>query len=172
MSYRAPARCPFLLRDMNAMTVDAARVDGFTEFFRVVEPRLRRGLVAAHGLHQGQEATAAAMEYAWEQWDRVRGLENPAGYLYRVGCHAASRSQRDRVVFPDVEQERCPWVEPGLPKALGRLSEQQRVVVVLLHCFEWSHAEVAELLGISRGSVQEHEERALRKLRRTLGVGS
>jgi RNA polymerase sigma-70 factor (ECF subfamily) len=156
---------------MSAMTVDAARVDGFTEFFRVVEPRLRRGLVAAHGLQRGQEAAAAAMEYAWEQWDRVGGMENPAGYLYRVGCHAAARAHRHAVVFPEVDEERWPWVEPGLPRALGRLSEQQRVVVVLRHCFEWSQAEVAALLGISRGSVQEHEERGLGKLRRALGVG-
>jgi RNA polymerase sigma factor (sigma-70 family) len=50
------------------------------------------------------------------------------------------------------------------------LSERQRTVVVLLHCFAWTYAEVAEVLQISRGSVQRHEERALRKLRDALGV--
>lgn len=150
--------------------VDQARLDGFTEFFRAVEPRLRRGLVAAFGLQRGQEATATAMEYAWEHWDRVRVMDNPPGYLYRVGCHSLPRSRPLRSVFPEVDGRRWPWVEPGLPGALRRLSERQRAVVVLLHCFEWSHAEVAELLGISRGSVQSHEGRALRRLRRALGV--
>jgi len=59
---------------------------------------------------------------------------------------------------------------PGLPAALHRLSRAQRTVVVLLHCFDWSQAEVAELLGVARGSVQTHDERALGKLRRALGV--
>ena len=154
------------------MTVDQARLDGFTEFFHAVEPRLRRGLVAAYGLHKGQEATAAAMEYAWERWDRVRVMDNPSGYLYRVGCHSVPKARPARPALPEVDEQRWPWVEPGLPGALRRLSPRQRVVIVLLHCFQWSHAEVAELLGISRGSVQSHEERALRKMRRALGVGS
>jgi RNA polymerase sigma-70 factor (ECF subfamily) len=154
------------------MTIDQALLDGFTEFFHAVEPRLRRGLVAAFGLQRGQEATAAAMEHAWQRWDRVRVMENAAGYLYRVGCHSLPRSRPDRMGFPEVDEGRWPWVEPGLPGALQRLSQRQRVVVLLLHCFEWSYAEVADLLGISRGSVQSHEERAMRKLRRALGVAT
>jgi RNA polymerase sigma factor (sigma-70 family) len=152
------------------MTVDQVKVDSFTAFFHRVEPRLRRGLVATLGLEQGDEATGAAMVYAWEHWDRVEGMENPAGYLYRVGCHSQSRARPSRRLFPEVEEERWPWVEPGLPRALHRLSKAQRTVVVLLHCFDWSQAEVAELLGVARTSVQTHDERALGKLRRALGV--
>jgi RNA polymerase sigma factor (sigma-70 family) len=66
--------------------------------------------------------------------------------------------------------DREPWVEPELPAALSRLSEKQRVVVILIHCFEWTQAEVAELLGVSKSTVQNHLERGLAKLRHKLGV--
>ena len=63
-----------------------------------------------------------------------------------------------------------PWVEPGLPGALNTLSARQRQVVVLVHGFEYTHQEVADLLGISRSSVQNHVERGLEKLRSKLEV--
>jgi RNA polymerase sigma factor (sigma-70 family) len=63
-----------------------------------------------------------------------------------------------------------PWIEPGLPKALSGLSERQREVVMLLHCFEWTLGEVADLLGMSKGSVQVHDRRGMARLRRELGV--
>jgi RNA polymerase sigma factor (sigma-70 family) len=62
-----------------------------------------------------------------------------------------------------------PWVEPGLPAALATLSERQREVVMLLHCFDWTLGEVADVLGMSKGTVQVHERRGLARLRRELG---
>ena len=64
----------------------------------------------------------------------------------------------------------APWVEPGLPKALARLSERQRVVIILVHSLGWTFAETAELLGISIGTVETHVQRGLSRLRRSLGV--
>jgi RNA polymerase sigma factor (sigma-70 family) len=61
-------------------------------------------------------------------------------------------------------------VEPGLPAALAGLSELQRQSVWLVHGFEWSLTETAELLGISMSSVRKHVERGEGKLRRALGV--
>ena len=73
-------------------------------------------------------------------------------------------------LFPSVSHAHDPWVEPRLHEALARLSRQQRVVVWLLHSAEWTMSEVAKLLGISKGSVQRHADRAMRRLRNTLGV--
>ena len=63
-----------------------------------------------------------------------------------------------------------PWVEPGLPDALARLPERQRVVVYLVFGHEWSMSEVAALLGVEKATVQKHVERGMAKLRRRLGV--
>jgi hypothetical protein len=49
----------------------------FERFVHDVEPRLRRALVAAYGGQRGREATAEALSWAWENWDRVRTMEYP-----------------------------------------------------------------------------------------------
>jgi RNA polymerase sigma factor (sigma-70 family) len=74
------------------------------------------------------------------------------------------------VSLPDVSPQKLPWVEPGLPAALRGLPEQQRVTVYLVYGDQWSMTEVASLLGVSKGTVQKHLERAMEKLRRRLGV--
>jgi DNA-directed RNA polymerase specialized sigma24 family protein len=144
----------------------------FTEFVGVVEPRLSFALAAAYGPEVGREATADALMYGWEHWERVSGMSNPAGYLYRVGQTKAKWHRRRSPVCPPVVAGREPWVEPHLPKVLGDLSERQRVVVVLVHGFEWTQHEVAELLGVSRTTVQRHLERGMRKLRSGMEVPS
>jgi hypothetical protein len=53
----------------------------FVEFARAVEPALRVALVAAHGVDRGREAANDALVYARKHWDRVQGLDNPAGPL-------------------------------------------------------------------------------------------
>ncbi len=140
-------------------------------FATEVEPRLRAALSATLGSDTGREATAEAIAYAWEHWSKVAAMDNPAGYLYVVGRDRGRRMQRRRrVALMPVDTERTPWVEPGLPDALARLPEQQRVVVVLLHCFEWTMSEVADLLGISKSTVQTHARRGLTRLRKRLKV--
>ena len=52
-------------------------------------------------------------------------MENPAGYLYRAGRSRARHRRKLRVVFPEEPSFNPPWVEPGLPKALERLTEKQ-----------------------------------------------
>ena len=151
---------------------DETAVDSFTRLVKELEPRLRHALSAAFGLDVGREATAEALAYGWEHWDRLRSMGNPAGYLYKVGQTSGRRLGRRPVVFPQVDSQHWPWVEPALPDALRSLSERQRTVIVLLHSFDWTYAAVAELLQISRGSVQRYEERALKKLRAALGVTS
>ncbi len=147
---------------------DRLTVDSFTEFVEAVEPRLKRALVAAFGRDAGLDAAAEALAHGWEHWERVRDMENPAGYLWGVGRNKARVQLGSGPVFPEVPFDHVPWVEPGLPRAMARLSESQRVAVLLMHGFEWTHAEVAELLGVSIPTVQKHAERGMTKLRRRM----
>lgn len=135
--------------------------------------RLRRALIARYGPDVGDEACAEAAEYAARNWARVTSMENPVGYLYRVGHSRARRLlRRHRVTFAGVvqdEQTTGAWFEPELPAALDALSEKQRVCLLLIVGEQWTYAEVAELLGISRASVQTHVDRAKRSLQERLG---
>jgi RNA polymerase sigma-70 factor (ECF subfamily) len=153
------------------MLSNEVRIESFEGFVRWVEPRLRAALSASLGSEAGRDATAEALAYAWEHWPKVRAMDNPAGYLYIVGRNTGRRWwRRRRVVFLAVDSQRVPWIEPELPAALASLSEQQRVVTMLLHCYEWTMSEVAELLDISKSTVQSHSERGMAQLRRSMGV--
>lgn len=147
--------------------------EDFVGFVRETEPKLRRALVAAAGGQRGREAACEALEFAWEHWDRVKAMDNPAGYLYRVGRSRAFKKPQPNPVplFPDTlgSSGEMPWVEPGLPGALAGLTEKQRVAVLLVHGQQWTLTEVAGLLSVTPGAVQKHAERGLAKLRRALG---
>ncbi|MCP3998268.1 MAG: sigma-70 family RNA polymerase sigma factor [bacterium] len=152
------------------MTKPQTNGQTFAEFHNRAEPQLRRALIARYGGDIGREAAAEALAYGWENWDRVRAMGNPLGYLYRVGQSRSRRLWPRRHVFEEKLETRLPWVEPGLPRALNELPPRQRQVVVLVHGFEYTHQEVADLLGISRSSVQNHVERGLARLRNELEV--
>lgn len=155
----------------NPDAAGASEEAAFVTFARQVEPRLRVALTARFGPERGREAACDALTWAWEHWDRVRALDNPGGYLYRVGARRASRWRWSRPVTDDLTPaEAGARIEPGLERALGCLSVRQRQAVVLTEGYGLSQAEVAALLGIRRVTVQTHVRRGLDRLRQELGV--
>jgi len=148
-------------------------LDTFEAFVAAHERRLRQALSATLGIERGREAAADAFAYAWEHWERVAGMANPVGYLFVVGRDRHRRRFRDRLARPvfDVAPDQSePWCEPALMTQLTRLSDRERTTVLLVTGFEWSLAEVAELLGVSKSTVQTHAERGMSKLRVGMGV--
>lgn len=139
------------------------------ELVTALRPRLARAFVAAYGRDRGQDALAEALAYAWEHLEELAAMANPGGYLFRVG-QSRTRRRRTPVVFPTPERVGVPWIEPALPGALQQLTEHQRVCVVLVHGFQWTQREVAELLGVAPTTVQSHVERGLAQLRLRLEV--
>jgi DNA-directed RNA polymerase specialized sigma24 family protein len=146
------------------------RREAFSLFARDAEPRLRIALAAAVGQDLGSEAAAEALAYAWEHWEKIEAMESPVGYLYRVGRSRVRPPRRLRL--SPVPVAHTPEVEPALPAALAKLSDRQRLVVVLVHGFDWRHEEVASLLGIQTPTVATHLRRGLAKLRRHPKVSS
>lgn len=152
--------------------MDPGRSD-FERFAGEVEPRLRRALVAGFGAVVGREAAADALAWAWQNWDRVVGLQSPVGYLYRVGRTLALRSDaRDVPVAEPAPPIAWPpdSFEPGLAPAIARLSEAQRCAVVLVVGFGYPLREAAEVLGVTASTVHRDCERALTRLRSELEV--
>ncbi len=142
--------------------------DPFAQFVEATEPRLHRALVAKLGWELGREATAEALAYAWEHWARVVVMQNPAGYLYRVGASRV-RPSKTRILF-ELPDERPSTFEPDLRRALSALPERQRIAVVLIHGYGWTSVEVADMTGVRPSTIQTHLARGLASLRGQLKV--
>lgn len=134
-----------------------------------ISPRLAAAFGSAYGIERGEEALAEAIAHAWEHRDEVLAMDNPAGYLYRVG-QSRSRPRVAPRFLPDPAVLGVPDVEPALAPAMQELTERQRTCVALVVGLHHSHREVADLLGISKSSVQQHVDRAMDHLRERLGV--
>src|SRR6478735_4125249 len=141
----------------------------FSAFVRAHEARLRQALTALYGPEQARDAAAEGLTYAWQHWDRVRGMTNPAGYVYTVARSRGRSRRKVRVELPAPDAG-MPDVEPGLAAALALLPERQRVAVLLVHGWAWTHQEVADLMGVSVSTVRNHLARGLDTLRDRLGV--
>lgn len=146
-------------------------LDEFRDFVEQVEPRLWAALTAAYGREEGRDACAAALAWAWEHWDRLATMENPAGYLYRVG-----QSERRRITRPlrmppfsrATQTIHDDVLDPTIANALSRLPTGQRVAVALVHMFGWSQHDVAGLLNVSPSTVKQALDRGARRLRQDL----
>ena len=149
------------------MIVSETRVDSFTAFVEEFEPRLRIALVARFGAERGREATAEGLAYAWENWDSVKRMGFPVAYLFKVG-RSRTRLRPAAPIAAESAHYEPPLVEPALPAALGGLSKRQRMAVVLVHAFGWTHAEAAQVMEVSEPTVKTHVQRGLAKLRAAL----
>ena len=149
--------------------------EAFCRFVEERGQRLQHGLVAALGPGLGPDAASEALAYGWEHWDRVGVMDNPAGFLFTVGRNWGRRQFRKAArpfPAPPLVTTSDPLVEPGLPAALARLSDHQRVATVLVHGAGWTVSEVAALMRLNRGTVGRHAARGLAKLRRALEAGN
>lgn len=99
-----------------------------------IERQLTIAFAARYGPELGQEVTAEAIAWAWENRSKLEGMHNPSGYLFRVGQSKSRRLLRwkkERVRFPaEQTSTQSTWSEPGLPAALARLKEEERTAVV------------------------------------------
>lgn len=139
-----------------------------------LENRLSTAFLARYGPDIGREVTAETLAWAWENRAKLLGMDNPAGYLFRVGQSKSRRLlrwNRERIRYPEEQIfDGEPWAEPGLSSALAKLDDEQRTVVVLVHCFQWTYREVAELLDLELHGVRNRVHRAMLKLRSELGA--
>jgi RNA polymerase sigma-70 factor (ECF subfamily) len=119
---------------------------------------------------------------AWQAVGRYDPKRPFRPWLLRIVLNAARdlvRRRRVRQVEPLGETEAEPRPGPDreagrallrerLGEALGGLSERARVAVTLFDAEGYSHAEIAELLGVPEGTVRSDVFHARRALRRDL----
>ena len=161
----------------------AVQVDeGFAGFCRREHPRLVGALTLWCGDRAvAEELTQEAFARAHRDWDKVRALDQPAGWVRRVALNLATSSWRRRQAERRAYGRLAAGTETAtsdadvadavaVRDAVGRLPELQRDVIVLRFYLGVSVEEVAALLGRSRTAVTSLTGRAVAALRDDLGL--
>jgi len=133
--------------------------DRWTQLYREAFPRVYRAIAATL---LDAEAAQDAMHDAF-----LEGLRRPpaddrnlAGWLYQVALRKGRRARfRRGALVPLLADRPAPdQVAPTLDRIeVGRLlqllTERQRAVVVAHYYLGFTHAELADVLGLSRGTI-------------------
>jgi RNA polymerase sigma-70 factor (ECF subfamily) len=142
------------------------------------EPLLRVLYLATGDRHEAEDLAQEPFVRMFERWDRVRGLEDPRGYLYRTALNLRrSRLRRLAIAARRLAGGRAdvasdPAETAGerdeLRRALATLPDGQREALVLSEWLEMTDAEAGAVLGISAGAVRVRLTRARAAMRREL----
>jgi RNA polymerase sigma factor (sigma-70 family) len=153
------------------MISDGTTVTSQGEYLAMARPLLERAFVARFGVRDGMEAASDAIEYALTNWERVSVMDNPTGYLFKVGHGKANRAIRRSRRMTALAAEPITLDRPldlDLQQALLRLPWEQRVAVVLVHAHGHSYASAAELLDIPVSTITNHVQRGMTQLRKAV----
>ena len=162
--------------------MDAAADAEFRDFMATRWPGLVRLGYGLTGDRQAAEDLAqTALARAYASWPRVRRAGDPDAYVRRILLNANRTRFRARRVAEHLTAE---LPDPGTPDptgarddrsalmtAMAALPAGQRAVVVLRYWCDLGEQEIAETLGISRGTVKSHTARAMAALREHMKEG-
>jgi RNA polymerase sigma-70 factor (sigma-E family) len=113
-------------------------------------------------------------------WRRLRDADKALAYLRRCVVNRSRSVLRHRAVvdrnapkpavaMPSAEQSALALLECSVvAAALRTLSPRQREALVLRYYADLSEAQIASMMGISKGSVKSHTARAMSALRSVL----
>lgn len=149
---------------------------GFEAWYRAEHPRLLASLILLTGnLDVARDATDEALARALAHWDRVGAMESPGGWTYRVALNVVRRRQRRAALEQRLLLRRLPvptFVPPDeaaeLWEMVRALPERQRTAVVLRYLADLPEHEIADLMGVARGTVAATLSAARTRLARLL----
>ena len=127
--------------------------------------------------HEAEEVVQDAFLSLYERWDRVSGLPDPVGYLYRTAFNAWKKRSRRAVravknaVSPSsaVDDFEAADARTVVGEALGHLTPRQRAAIVLTELMGLSSEEAGEILGIRAVTARVLASQARAALREKLG---
>jgi RNA polymerase sigma-70 factor (sigma-E family) len=155
-------------------------MEDFAEFVRQALPGLLRyGHMLTGNPHDAADLVQSVLEQVGARWQKVaRKAGDPVAYTRRAMANAhVSRWRRKRresllAEVPDTpaEPHGDPFDNEPLWAALRALPPRQRAVLVLRYYEEKTEAEIADILGINRGTVKSQTSKAMAALRNRLGT--
>jgi RNA polymerase sigma-70 factor (sigma-E family) len=141
---------------------------------------VRLAVMLVHDLQTGEEVVQDAFEAMHLAWRRLRDTEKALSYLRQAIVNRSRSVLRHRKVVemhapkpaPDeqsAEHAAMTLIErSAVTSALRSLPARQREAVVLRYYGDFSEADIAKAMGISRGAVKSHTARAMAALKTIL----
>lgn len=174
------------------------REDEFQEIYRAYQPKIHRYLVNLVDEHEADDLTQEVFIKVDHGLDDFRGESSLSTWIYRIATNVAMdrlrspsfrRGSKDKSIEAGEAEisdknawtgEKTPLVEQQLYRKemsecihdfIGELPENYRPVLVLIELEGLSNHKVAEILGVSQGTVKIRLHRAREKLRNMLMSG-
>jgi RNA polymerase sigma-70 factor (sigma-E family) len=149
------------------------------DFREFVKLRGRSLLHAAYlltgNLADAEDLLQSALAKTYQAWDRIEDRKAFDGYVRRamVNTHISWWRQRKVAEYPTDEIPDQPVADSSagtdtydsLRRAIDRLPQRMRAAVVLRFFEDMTETEVADVLGVSQGTVKSTVSRAVAKLR-------
>ena len=153
-----------------------ARDADFAAYMQARQPALLRTAYLLTGnRHAAEDLVQTALAKLYLSWDRVRDREALDGYVRRIMVNENTSLWRRAWKRLEVTPERMPEppvhdaYDDGAGAALWEfvrtLPPRQRAVLVLRYYEDLTEAEIADVLGVSVGTVKSQASRALAALR-------
>lgn len=143
----------------------------FEEWYRSAHPRLLAALLAFTGSGElARDCVDEGCMRAVAHWERVGGMANPDAWVYRTAINHAKR----RLRRAGLERRLLAWSGPPekvlagpageIWEVVGMLPLRQRAAIVLRYVVDLPESQVAEIMGVSRGTVASTLSDARRRL--------
>jgi RNA polymerase sigma-70 factor (sigma-E family) len=141
---------------------------------------VRLAVLLVHDVPTAEEVVQDAFETMHTAWRRLREKEKALSYLRQAVVNKSRSVLRHRTVVdrnapkpapdePSAEHGALALIErSAVIAALRTLPDRQREAVVLRYYADLSEADIAAMMGISRGAVKSHTARAMAALKSIL----
>jgi RNA polymerase sigma-70 factor (sigma-E family) len=141
---------------------------------------VRLAVLLVHDVQTAEEVVQDAFEAMHLAWRRLRDSEKALSYLRQTVVNRSRSVLRHRKVVdmhapkpapdePSAEHAALTLLErSAVAEALRSLPLRQREAIVLRYYADFSEADIAAAMGISRGAVKSHTARAMAALKSSL----
>jgi len=147
----------------------------FEEFYEATFRRVFTALCLVTGnRHEAEEIAQDAFLRVFERWDRVRSLEDPIGYLFRVSMNvfrsryrrALLGLRRELLLAPAPTDDLAAIeTQDEVVRLLRGLDPKQRAAVLLTSILDYSAEEAGKMLGLRASSVRSLTTRARARMK-------
>jgi RNA polymerase sigma-70 factor (ECF subfamily) len=136
---------------------------GFESFFEEHRSKVYGAMCLVTGSQQeAEEITQDAFLRIWERWDRVSGLEDPTGFVFKTAMNVfrdrarrASIAARRSIGIADRGDDLAAVEDRDeVIRAMRPLTPHQRAALVLIGYLGYSSEEAAQVLGVRASTVR------------------